>query len=79
MMFTAAIPVDAVTEMMRWARMAHRMTSLIRTDFPVPDGSLINETGTNAPQMGPTCWSGEEDILSLDDFGQNQLLFRRQL
>jgi len=37
LIFTAAIPVDAVTEMTLPARTAHRMISLIRTDFPVPD------------------------------------------
>ena len=42
-MFIAAIPVDAVTEMIRWARTAHRIISLIRTDFPVPCVSLFSE------------------------------------
>jgi hypothetical protein len=46
-MFTAAIPVDAVTEMMRWVRTAHLIISLINTDFPVPDVSVFNGISVN--------------------------------
>ncbi|KAF9786028.1 hypothetical protein BJ322DRAFT_1057548, partial [Thelephora terrestris] len=58
-MFIAAIPVDAVTEMIRRARTAQRMTSLIRTDFPVPAGPVKKTFSPRATLSNTSCCSGE--------------------